>query len=188
MKQVKLNIFYPHPPEKVWQALTDYRVLNIWMMPNDFQARLGHKFKFESNSLTGIKTIIHCEVVELEKPKRLAYTWQDEMTSEPSLVTWILNPVEDGTQLQLQHQQTGYATIFISSRSRDLKQIDTHASLYRYEQPVTSTHQQIPETIFLQLATRDELSSDLLNHRGSKEEWDYRLNQKLPQVLKKPDD
>ncbi|MGL5795619.1 MAG: SRPBCC family protein [Waterburya sp.] len=184
MKQVKLNIFYPHPPEKVWQALTDCRILNAWMMNNDFEPCLGHKFKFESNSLPGIKTIIHCEVVELEKPTRLAYTWQDEMTSEPSLVTWILNPVEGGTQLQLQHQQTGYATTFISSRSKDFRQIDTHASLYRYEQPVTSTHQQILETSFLQLATRNELK-DLLNHKSSKEEWDYRLQQKLMQVLER---
>ena len=108
-EQVKLCVFYPHPPEKVWQALTDCRILNAWMMNNDFEPCLGHKVKFESNSLPGIKTIIHCEVVELNKPKRLAYTWQDEMTSEPSLVVWTLNPVEGGTQLQLQHQQTGYA-------------------------------------------------------------------------------
>ncbi|MBW4536848.1 MAG: SRPBCC domain-containing protein [Pleurocapsa minor HA4230-MV1] len=115
-EQVKLNIFYPHPPEKVWQALTDCRILNAWMMNNNFEPCLGHKFKFESNSLPGIITIIHCEVVELNKPKRLAYTWQDEMTSEPSL--------------------------------------------------------------------RDKLT-ELLNYRNSKEEWDYRLQQKLPQVLKK---
>ena len=89
-EQVKLSVFYPHPPEKVWQALTDCRILNAWMMNNDFEPCLGHKFKFESNSLPGIKTIIHCEVVELNKPKRLAYTWQDEMTNEPSLVVWTL--------------------------------------------------------------------------------------------------
>lgn len=183
-EQVKLNIFYPHPPEKVWQALTDCRILNAWMMNNNFEPCLGHKFKFESNSLPGIKTIIHCEVVELNKPKRLAYTWQDEMTSEPSLVVWTLNPVEDGTQLQLQHQQTGYATTFVSSRSRDFRQIDPHASLYRYEQPVTSLNQQISETSFLQLTTRNELT-ELLNYRNSKEEWEYRLQQKLTQALER---
>ena len=183
-EQVKLNIFYPHPPDKVWQALTDCRILNAWMMNNDFEPCLGHKFKFESNSLPGIKTIIHCEVVELNKPKRLAYTWQDEMTSEPSLVVWTLNPVEGGTQLQLQHQQTGYATTVISGMSKDFGRISTRTDLFWDQQPFASINKQTLETSSLQLATRNELR-DLLNHRGSKEEWDYRLNQKLPPVLKK---
>ncbi len=34
---VKLEFFYPHPPERVWKALTDRRVLAAWMMENDFE-------------------------------------------------------------------------------------------------------------------------------------------------------
>jgi uncharacterized protein YndB with AHSA1/START domain len=182
VKQVKLNIFYLHPPEKVWQALTDCRILNAWMMPNDFQPCLGHKFKFESNSLPGIKTIIHCEVIELEKPKRLAYTWQDEITSEPSLVTWILNPVEGGTQLQLQHQQIGYATTVISGKETNLKPINTSPSLFLYQQPTNNFNKQISYTSSVQIAAREELNS-LINRRNSQEEWNYRLHYQLPQAL-----
>ena len=36
-EQVKLNVFYPYPAKKVWQALTDSRILSIWMMDNDFE-------------------------------------------------------------------------------------------------------------------------------------------------------
>lgn len=181
-EQVKLSVFYPHPPEKLWQALTDCRILNAWMMKNDFEPRIGHQFKFESNSLPGIKTIIHCEVVELEKPKRLAYTWLDEMTSEPSLVTWILNPVEGGTQLQLQHQHIGYASRVISGINTNLKQINTSPGLFLYEQPTNNFNQQISYTSSVQTAAREELNS-LINHKGSKEEWNYRLNYQLPQAL-----
>jgi uncharacterized protein YndB with AHSA1/START domain len=181
-EQVKLNIFYPHPPEKVWQALTDCRILNAWMMPNDFQPCLGHKFKFESNSLPGIKTIIHCEVVELEKPKRLAYTWQDEITSEPSLVIWILNPSEGGTQLQLQHQQIGYASTVISGMNTNLKQINTSQGLFLNQQPTNYFNEQIFPTNSVQIAAREELNS-LFNHQSSLDKWNYRLNYQLPQAL-----
>ncbi len=181
-EQVKLSVFYPHPPEKVWQALTDCRILNAWMMTNNFEARLGHKFKFESNSLPGIKTIIHCEVVELNKPKRLIYSWQDSVTGEPSLVIWTLTAVEDGTQLQLKHQRTGYATTVIPNKSEDLGQIGIRASLFLYEQPITRINQQMSEISSLQLATKDDLNS-LVFHRNFQEEWDYRLNHKLLQAL-----
>lgn len=182
-EQIKLSVFYPHSPERVWQALTDCRILNTWMMKNDFKPCLGHKFKFESNSLPGIKTIIHCEVVELEKPKRLAYTWQEEITSEPSLVIWKLNPVEGGTQVQLHHQQIGYATTVISGmEDTNLKQINTSPSLFLYQQPTNNFNQQIPYTSSVQIAAREELNS-LINHRNSQEEWNYRLNYQLPQAL-----
>jgi uncharacterized protein YndB with AHSA1/START domain len=181
-EQVKLNVFYPHPPEKVWQALTDCRILNAWMMKNDFKPRLRHKFKFESNSLPGIKTIIHCEVVELEKPKRLAYTWQEEITSEPSLVIWKLNPVEGGTQVQLQHQQIGYATTVISGTETNLKPINISPSLFLYQQPTNYFNEPIFHTNSVQIAAREELNS-LINHRNSQEEWNYRLNYQLPQAL-----
>ncbi|WP_019507852.1 SRPBCC domain-containing protein [Pleurocapsa sp. PCC 7319] len=180
--RVKLSVFYPYPPEKVWQALTDCRALNIWMMNNDFEPRLGHKFKFESNSLPGITTIIHCEVVELNEPKRLVYTWQDEVKSEPSLVIWILTPVEGGTQLQLRHQPTGYATTVVSGKSFNFGRIGTRADLLFYEQPVPNFNKQMPDLSWPQLATKDELNS-LVSYRDSKEEWDYRLNYKLPQAL-----
>ena len=179
IEQVRLSVFYPYPLEKVWQALTDCRILNAWMMKNDFEPRLGHKFKFESESLPGIKTIIHCEVVELEKPKRLAYTWQDNVTGEPSIVIWTLTPVEAGTQLQLKHQQTGYATTVIPSKDKDF---GDRPSLFLHQQSVVKCNRQIPEANLSLLATRDELNS-LLNRKDSREEWHYRLDRKLPEAL-----
>ena len=87
-------------------------------------------FKFENHSLPGIKTVIHCEVVELDKPKRLAYTWQDEITSEPTLVIWTFTTVEGGTQLRLKHLQTGSAAISVRDRHR-FNQINNSHNLYQ---------------------------------------------------------
>ena len=176
--RVKLNVFYPYPVKKVWQALTDSRILSIWMMNNDFQPRLGHKFKFESESLPGIKTVIHCEVVELEKPKRLSYTWQNEVTGEPSLVIWTLTTVEGGTQLQLKHLQTGYATTMVCDRSRNFREIGIRPGLFLGdEQPIANFHRQMPQASSHQVAI-DELNY-LCDRQNFKEDWDYRLNQLL---------
>ena len=111
--RVKLDVFYPHPPERVWQALTDPTALRRWLMPTDFRPRLGHRFKFQNRadqkkdsrqkgSPRPIETVC-CEVVTLDAPRRLAYTWQSERDPEPTLVTWTLEQVEGGTRLQLEH-------------------------------------------------------------------------------------
>jgi len=34
-----------------------------WLMPNDFQPRLGHKFQFRTKPAPGFDGIVNCEVV-----------------------------------------------------------------------------------------------------------------------------
>ena len=172
-ERVKLNVFYPYPVEKVWQALTDSRILSIWMTDNDFEPHVGHKFKFKSQSLPGIKSIIHCEVIELNEPNRLVYTWQDEITSEPSLVVWTLTAVEDGTQLQLKHLPTGYATT-LGDRSSNYKQAGTYPGLFSHDRkPTFNSNRQV---------VKGELSG-LGDRQYLKDNWDYRLNHRLPEAL-----
>src|SRR5262249_21003301 len=36
----------PPPPEKVWRALTQGALIEEWLMKNDFQPVVGHKFNF----------------------------------------------------------------------------------------------------------------------------------------------
>jgi uncharacterized protein YndB with AHSA1/START domain len=36
---IRTDSFFPHPPEKVWRALTDPELLASWLMPNDFEPR-----------------------------------------------------------------------------------------------------------------------------------------------------
>lgn len=107
-----LETVYPHSPEQVWQALTDSRILSAWMMDNNFEARLGHQFQFQSHSLLGQKLTIYCEVVEIKAPKRLVYSWKESLTSQPSRVTWILTPVEGGTQVRLHHSLKKGTSVF----------------------------------------------------------------------------
>jgi len=116
LSKLKKEVFYPHPPERVWQVITNSRALAGWLMENNFEPRLGCKFCFYSKSLPGIDTNIRCEVIEIEQPKRLVYTWQDCMMSQPSIVTWTLKAVEGGTQLRLEHRIR--ETVFTSMQTQ----------------------------------------------------------------------
>ncbi|MEM9923427.1 MAG: SRPBCC domain-containing protein [Cyanobacteria bacterium P01_D01_bin.50] len=83
-------------------------------MENDFEPLVGCKFCFYDRTLPGIDMSIKCEVIEVEEPFRLVYTWQDCMMSQPSIVTWRLKAVEGGTQLRLEHRTR--ETVLTSAR------------------------------------------------------------------------
>jgi uncharacterized protein YndB with AHSA1/START domain len=36
----------PHPSEKIWRALTQGPLIEAWLMKNDFQPVVGHRFNF----------------------------------------------------------------------------------------------------------------------------------------------
>lgn len=105
--EIRLEQFYPHPPDRIWQALTDTAALADWLMPNDFEPRVGHKFQFRFKPMPGWRGFVECEVIELDEPRRLAYTWLgDADWTQPTVVTWTLQAVEAGTLLRLEH--TGF--------------------------------------------------------------------------------
>ena len=100
----------PHPPEKVWQALTRSELISRWLMPNDFKPAVGHRFTFSTQPMGGWDGIVHCEVLEVEPNRRLVYSWKGGSDDNPkygsrldSVVTWTLTPEKDGTRLRLVH-------------------------------------------------------------------------------------
>jgi uncharacterized protein YndB with AHSA1/START domain len=104
MKKLRKEITYPHPPERVWRALTDPALVAKWLMESDLEPRVGHKFKFRSKPQPGFDGIVHAEVVEADPPRRLAYTWRGGNEGKhQTLVEWTLTPVTAGTQLVLEH-------------------------------------------------------------------------------------
>jgi uncharacterized protein YndB with AHSA1/START domain len=107
MSEIALETVYAHPPERVWRALTDPQELGAWLMPNDFAQTVGHKFQFNIGPQLGWRGIVDCEVLEVDPPRRLAYSWQGDPKQRGTTVTWILTPTPDGgTRLKLEH--TGF--------------------------------------------------------------------------------
>lgn len=104
---IDIAIVYPHPVGRVWHALTDSAALARWLMPNDFAPRVGHRFTFRAQPQEGWSGVVECEVVAVEPPRRVAYTWQGGADLPQTLVTFTLEPSGEGTRLRLVH--SGFA-------------------------------------------------------------------------------
>ena len=94
----------PHPPEKVWRALTTQPLIEDWLMANDFEAKVGHRFTLRAQPAGGWNGIIDCEVLAVEPPDRLSYAWAS-MGLE-SVVTFTLAPTASGVRLRM--EQSGF--------------------------------------------------------------------------------
>jgi uncharacterized protein YndB with AHSA1/START domain len=89
----------PFPPEKIWRALTQPHLIAEWLMKNDFKPAVGHRF-----TLSGDWGAASCEVLEIEPPRTLSYTWS-AMGLE-SVVTFTLTQTPSGTHLRM--DQSGF--------------------------------------------------------------------------------
>jgi uncharacterized protein YndB with AHSA1/START domain len=100
---------FPHPPEKLWRALTEGPLLAQWMMNNDFAPVVGHRFQFRADPAPNWNGIVDCEVLVVEPLQRLSYNWGvgDPASGLQWVVLWTLTPVAGGTQLRM--EQSGFA-------------------------------------------------------------------------------
>src|SRR5262249_40001920 len=74
---VTRTTFSPHPPEKVWRALTERRQLSHWLLPTatDIRPEPGFRFRFTPRE-AGPTESIACEVVDAEPGHHLSFTWR----------------------------------------------------------------------------------------------------------------
>ncbi|MFI7251393.1 SRPBCC domain-containing protein [Micromonospora chalcea] len=101
--RIAVDQFLPHPPAKVWRALTDSDLIERWLMPNDFRPVRGHRFTFRTDARPGQRFdgTVHCEVLELDEPRRMRWAWRGGTLD--TVVTWTLVPEGRGTRLFLEH-------------------------------------------------------------------------------------
>jgi uncharacterized protein YndB with AHSA1/START domain len=96
-----------HPPEKVWRALTQGPLLEEWLMKNDFQPVVGHKFNFRAEPNPRWNGVVDCKVLVVEPHTRLVYAWnasgKEAVTGDPMMVTWTLTPTRNGVLLRMEH-------------------------------------------------------------------------------------
>ena len=89
----------PYPPEKIWRALTEPHLIEEWLMKNDFEPVVDHKF-----NLTGDWGAVDCQVLKVQPLRMLAYSWSAHGLE--SVVTWTLTPTDKGTNLRM--EQLGF--------------------------------------------------------------------------------
>lgn len=94
----------PHPPEKVWRALTQGPLIKQWLMDNDLQPVVGHRFNFRSTPMPNWNGVIDCEVLVVEPNKKLSYSWNS--LGLESVVVWTLVATSGGTLVRM--EQSGF--------------------------------------------------------------------------------
>lgn len=92
---------FPHPPEKVWRALTESSLLEQWLLKNDFQPVAGHSFRLRRDPVPNWNGVIDCRVLAVDPCKTLSYTWN--ALGLESVVTFTLTPTPAGTHLRMEH-------------------------------------------------------------------------------------
>lgn len=108
------------PPERVFQALTDPAQARQWGNSDVFEmkiwemdARLGGKWRFLCKETGGKANAYHVsefdhhgEILEIDPPRLLVYTWltnfHDDL-SRKTVVRWDLTPTPTGTRLKVTH-------------------------------------------------------------------------------------
>ena len=107
--RIKHQLIFQHPPQAVWEYLTNAELMALWLMKSDFQPVVGHEFTFRSNPVPSFDWdgIIYCEVMEIVPFKKLSYSWRlgpgDGTINVDSMVKWELQPNDNGTELLLDH-------------------------------------------------------------------------------------
>ncbi|YAF96424.1 MAG: SRPBCC domain-containing protein [Nodularia sp. CChRGM 3473] len=201
LRNLNMEIFYAYPPERVWQVLTNRQALAAWLMENDFEPRVGHKFQFQqrqfagginplqtvslgekTSSTPGLSGSIDCQVIELDEPRKLSYTWQDSMMCQPSIVTWTLEPVNGGTRLQLEHKGFQYEVIKVGEPMRLFPQWQSH--LRHQPNAVSRTLETVTKSTHLQpVSTGFEALDSIILSSFLSGGWNHLLKNKLQQAL-----
>jgi uncharacterized protein YndB with AHSA1/START domain len=95
---------FPHPPEKVWRALTESSLIEQWLLKNDFQPAKGHRFNLRREPMGNWNGVIECQVLAVEPGRTLSYTWGS--LGLETVVTWTLTPTDTGTHVRM--EQSGF--------------------------------------------------------------------------------
>lgn len=95
---IQLTQFIPHPPDKVWAALTDPELHAKWWASGDVRPVVGHRFTLDMGQW-GQQP---CEVLAMEYEKLLSYSFAPGTLN--TTITWRLQAEGEGTRLSLEHK------------------------------------------------------------------------------------
>lgn len=105
---IEIDQFYPHPPPRVWRALTTPELMARWLMePVGFAPVVGTRFILRGRPMpsVGFSGEVAGEVLDVVHGERLTISWADARSDQPAgwVVTWTLRPEGGGTRVILRH-------------------------------------------------------------------------------------
>lgn len=98
-RSLALEREFPHPPERIWRALTQPHLIAEWLAECDFAPVAGHRcqLRFDWGA-------VDCEVRVVQPHRCLSYSWNSGDLE--SVVTWTLAATRTGTLLRV--EQIGF--------------------------------------------------------------------------------
>src|ERR1700686_4998531 len=91
----------PYPPAKIWRALTEGALIKEWLMDNDFQPVVSHRFNFRATLVPNWNGLVDSEVLVVEPNQKLSYSWN--ALGLESVVVWTLLATKGGTLVRMEH-------------------------------------------------------------------------------------
>ncbi len=121
MSDIHISRTYPDSPERVWRTVTDPELVPLWTStgrggkPEGFSPEVGNRFRFVGKPVPGWDGIVYCEVLEVDPPALLRYSWSDS-GGTTTQVSYRIEPCGDGTRFCYDH--TGFRGIegFVMSK------------------------------------------------------------------------
>jgi len=134
MSEFRIVAEYRSPIATIWRALTEPALVARWTTtgqggrPEAFAPTVGTRFRFVAKPTIGWRGIVDCEVLEVEAPRLLRYSWRGDERGATTFVAYHLEPHAGGTRFTWEH--TGFtgaggfvmARLLRSVRSRMLRQ------------------------------------------------------------------
>ncbi len=97
-------------PARVFQALTSREIVDWWVREGVFDTRewsgdvrVGGRWR-TTGVARGQTYALEGEYLEVDPPRKLVHTWQGVgAAGKPSIVTYVLEPIDGGTRIMLRH-------------------------------------------------------------------------------------
>lgn len=112
---VRLERVMAYAPDRIWRALTERSLIEQWLMKNDFEPLVGHRFQLHATPLPYWNGVADCQVLLVEPPHRLIYSWnasdREAARGPKTVVTITLAPLDTGASAagtRLWLQQAGF--------------------------------------------------------------------------------
>lgn len=107
-KNIKKEIFISRSREDVWETLTNPQDISSWLMhTHDFKPEVKSTFTMQAKPMPGWDGKIYGEILVVDKPNVLSYTWQGSQMKSNTVIKWTLLAKDKGTLLLMEH--TGFS-------------------------------------------------------------------------------
>jgi uncharacterized protein YndB with AHSA1/START domain len=103
--EIAFERVYPHPPEKIWRALTDPVALGEWLMETDFVPEVGRTFTMWCDDREGGTDTYICTLLEYDPPNRMLWSWVLDGSQDQgdTYVEFKVEAVASGTRVTITH-------------------------------------------------------------------------------------